>query len=177
MLLLSSISFGLQHVKFNVWPGSNKQFVNINSATKETVWSYGLIKNLFCSTFKWAMFLSFLNKILLMNSWWRLGYLDPLFDKESLSLNDNISLTQPCYIQNFFAEAFVWTYAMFKIYRYLLKCFCQQFLYGANRFIECRPELSEPKYTRNTRREIRVNCVRTNASMRLSWQVYASALK
>ena len=31
----------------------------------------------------------------------------PLFDKASLSLNDNISLTQPCYIQNFLAEAFV----------------------------------------------------------------------
>ena len=147
------------------------------SATKETVWSYGLIKNLFCSTFEWAMFLSFLNKILLMNSWWRLGYLGPLFDKASLSLNDNISLTQPCYIQNFLAEAFVWTCAMFKIFRYLIKCFCQQFFYGTNRFIECRPELSEPKYTRNTRREIRINCVRTDASMRLSWQVYASALK
>ena len=105
------------------------------------------------------------------------GVPGPLFDKACLSLNDNISLTEPCYIQNFLAEAFVWTCTMFKIYRYLLRCFCQQFLYGANRFIECRPELSEPKYTRNTRREIRVNCVRTDASMRLSWQVYASALK
>lgn len=31
----------------------------------------------------------------------------PLFDKASLSLNDNMSLTQPCYIQNFLAEGFV----------------------------------------------------------------------
>ena len=31
----------------------------------------------------------------------------PFFIEESLSLNDNISLTQLCYIQNFLAEAFV----------------------------------------------------------------------
>ena len=43
--------------------------------------------------------------------------------------------------------------------------------------LQCRPQLSEPKYMRNTRRERRVNCVRPDASMRLNWRPDASALK
>ena len=39
---------------------------------------------------------------------------------------------------------------------------------GRKRKVQCRPEPSELKYTRNMRQERRVNCVRLDASVRLS---------
>lgn len=67
-------------------------------------------------------FWDFLNKIILINfrgvnlDW---GTWPPSLTEASLSLNDHISLTQPCYIQNVLEEAFVCKCAMFKIYWYL----------------------------------------------------------
>ena len=43
---------------------------------------------------------------------------------------------------------------------------------GRKRKVQCRPEPSEPKYTRNTQ-ERRVNCVRLDASVRLTWRADA----
>ena len=46
-----------------------------------------------------------------------------------------------------------------------------------NGTVQSRPELSKPKYMHNMHLEILVNCIRLDASMRLSWWAYASSLK